>query len=63
MRFLKTLKFWLLVKASKLAGIDDFSCDENWNLNKSDWYNCYYYEKSEVIGNIYENPELLSEVE
>lgn len=26
MRFLKTLKYWLLVKASKLAGIDDFSC-------------------------------------
>lgn len=43
MRFLKTLKYWILVKASKLAGIDDFSCDENWNLNKSDWYNCYHY--------------------
>lgn len=43
MRFLKTLKYWLLVKASKLAGIDDFSCDEKWNSNKSDWYNCYHY--------------------
>lgn len=42
MRFLKTLKYWLLVKASKLAGIDDFSCDDNWNLNRSDWYNCYH---------------------
>ena len=41
--FLKALKSWLLVKASKLAGIDDFTCDENWKSNKSDWYNCYHY--------------------
>ena len=26
----------LLVKASKLVGIDDFSCGENWKSNKSD---------------------------
>lgn len=41
--FLKALKSWLLVKASKLAGIDDFTCNENWKSNKSDWYNCYHY--------------------
>ena len=43
MRFLKTLKYWILVKTSKLAGIDDFSCDEHWTLNKSAWSDCYHY--------------------
>lgn len=42
-KFLKALKHWVLVKASRLAGIDDFTCDDDWDVNKSDWYNCYHY--------------------
>ena len=41
MRFFRALKFWIFVKISRLAGIDDFSCSESWEYGKSDWYNCY----------------------
>lgn len=45
--FIKTLNWFILVKISKLAGIDDFSCDEEWENNKSDWYNCAKMAKNE----------------
>ena len=35
----KQLEIYLLILMSRMAHIDDFSCSEIWEHNKSLWYN------------------------
>ena len=36
---IKQLKNFVLIILSMLAGIDDFTCNPNWDKNKSIWWN------------------------
>lgn len=49
MKLLKTIKWYLLIKLSLMAGIDDFSCGEEWRSDKSLWWNARHIADSEEV--------------
>lgn len=41
---LKRIKDFILIILSMLVGIDDFTCNPNWDKNKSIWWNAKHLE-------------------
>ena len=49
MKIFKTIKWYLLIKLSLMAGIDDFSCGEEWRSDKSLWWNAKHIVENEKV--------------
>lgn len=49
MKIFKTIKWYLLIKLSLMAGIDDFSCGKDWRNDKSLWWNARHIAESEEV--------------